>query len=171
MNNKGISPLVATVMLVAISVAAAGMVFVWLQGFMGEQTQKNNAPIERSCEQLKYSAEISQEGKLVFLVINNEGNIPIKEVYLKAIKEDGSSSVIERNPLKYSDSHVPAIFAGNVIKLSIDDIWSVNEVVKIDIIPVLYGTGTKSKQPKIGFCPEQKQEIELPRTNLTGTTL
>jgi len=161
MDERGISPLIATVMLVSISVAAAGTVYIWLQGFIGEQTDKGGAPIERSCDQLKFTAEISNDNNEKTLIINNGGNIPIKQLYIKAFNPDGSTIIYEKSPARDSDSHIPAIFTGSVVKILIKDIYD-SQATKMEVIPVLYGTGTKSKQPKIGFCPDQKIELEMP---------
>ena len=157
-NKKAISPLIATVLLVAISVAAASMIYVWMQGFIGEGTDKNGAPIERSCEQLSYTAEISDDKTLM---INNQGNIPIKEFLIKATNNDSQIITYEKNPARDADSHIPAIYAGTVVKLMIREIYDTG-ITSIEVIPVLYGKGTKAGQPKIAYCPNQKQEIQLP---------
>jgi hypothetical protein len=157
LKKRAISPLVATVLLIGISVAAASLIYLWLQGFILEQTAKNNAPLERSCENLIYSSEITDGGNL--LLINNEGNVPIKEVYVKATNAAGSATY-KKSPLKDSLLHVPAISPGRIVDLNISDIKSFG-ATKIEIIPVLYGTGKKSGQLKMGFCPDQKQEKEM----------
>jgi hypothetical protein len=157
-NKKAISPLIATVLLVGISVAAASMIYIWMQGFIGEGTIKNGAPIERSCDQLSYTAEISSDQTLL---INNQGNIPIKEFLVKATNADGQIITYEKNPARDSESHIPAIYAGTVVKLMISEIYN-SGVSSIEVIPVLYGKGTSSGQPKIAYCPNQKQEVQLP---------
>jgi len=167
MNKKNaISPLVATVLLVGLSVASAALIYVWLQGFISEQTQKNNAPLERSCESLRYSSEISDDGKT--LTINNEGNVPIKEFLIKAQSGMGVVVTYPRSPLRYSSTHLPAIGAGRIVDLNIKEITDPNSfgATKIEIIPVLYGTGKKSGQLKMGYCPEQAQEKEIPQIQL-----
>jgi hypothetical protein len=146
------------VLLVAISVAAASMVYVWMQGFIGEGTDKNGAPIERSCDQLSYTAEISSDKTLM---INNQGNIPIKEFLVKAVNPNGQIITYEKNPARDAESHIPAIYAGTVVKLMIREIYD-SQAASIEVIPVLYGKGVKSGQPKIAYCPNQKQEVQLP---------
>jgi len=158
-KKNAISPLIATVLLIGIAVAAASIIYVWLSGFIGEQTQKNNAPLERSCEQLRFNAELSEDK--LGLIVNNEGNIPIKEIYIRATNSTGAVVVYEKTPLKDSDSSVPAIWAGRIVKFRVNDITLEFKAVKMEIIPVLYGTGIRSKQPKIGFCPEQAIEKEI----------
>ena len=158
-NKKAISPLVATVLLIGISVSAASMIYVWMQGFIGEGTDKNGAPIERRCDQLSYTAEISNDKTLM---INNQGNIPIKEFLIKAANPDGQIIAYEKNPARDAESHIPAIYAGTVVKLMIREIYD-SQAVSIEVIPVLYGKGTSSGQPKIAYCPGQKQIVELPQ--------
>lgn len=158
-NKKAISPLIATVLLVGISVGAASMIYVWMQGFIGEGTDKKDMPIERSCEQLSYTAEISDDKTLM---INNQGNIPIKEFLVKAANPNGQIITYEKNPARDAESHIPVIYAGTVVKLMIREIFD-SGIPSIEVIPVLYGKGVKSGQPKIAYCPNQKQLVELPQ--------
>lgn len=85
-NHRGISPLIATVVLIGIAIVLFGVVFFWLGGLVSEQVQKFDKPIETQCDSLVFTARA--EGNNVF--INNQGNIPIAGVIAKA-KIDGKT--------------------------------------------------------------------------------
>ena len=165
-NKKALSPLVATVLLVALSVTIAAIIYIWLQSFITEQTLKNDALLDKSCEQVGYTSEVSSSSTGdMFLTINNVGNIPIYQIYIKSIRADGSSVVWPKSPMTNSATRTPVIGPGAIIDLTINDIRD-SGAVKIQIIPALYGTGKKSGKPKIGFCPTQMQEKDIPQAGI-----
>ena len=162
-NKKALSPLVATVLLVALSVTIAAIIYIWLQSFITEQTLKNDALIDKSCEMIGYASEVSPDGAT--LTINNEGNIPIYKLYIKSIKDDGSSVVWEKSPMSDSITRTPVIGPGTIVDINMEDIRD-SGAITIQIIPALYGTGKKSGKPKIGFCPTQMQEKDIPQAGI-----
>ena len=79
-NIKGISPLVATIVLIGIAVVLFGVIFFWLSSLISEQVQKFTIPIETQCNSLTFIAKASGNN----IYINNEGNIPIAGIIVKA---------------------------------------------------------------------------------------
>lgn len=85
MNKRGITPLIATALLIVIVVVLAFIVFFWARGFLTESAQKNDRAVEISCANAKFEAEIiqsasncqTQTGRNSAVDINNLGNIPI----------------------------------------------------------------------------------------------
>ena len=77
-KKRGLSPTVATVLLISIALILAIIIFIWARGFIGETLLKADEPIENSCEQVIFSAEAFANGGEISLV--NQGNIPIYEV-------------------------------------------------------------------------------------------
>jgi flagellin-like protein len=84
MKRKGLSPVVATVLLISIAVVLAVIVLFWARGFISEKIQKSDEPVENSCESLVFGAEIDSNDNE--LVVINRGNVPI---YGISVKEEG----------------------------------------------------------------------------------
>ncbi|MEK6898518.1 MAG: archaellin/type IV pilin N-terminal domain-containing protein [Nanoarchaeota archaeon] len=76
--KRGVSPVVATVLLIAITVVLAAIIFLWAQSFLREGAQKNDRAVELSCDKIVFSAELYNDNNGVrTLGISNSGNVPI----------------------------------------------------------------------------------------------
>jgi len=74
MKRRGISPVVATVLLVAMVIVIALIIFLWFRGMRGETCTKfGGTNVEVVCGQVEFSADYSG-GQLQ---ITNLGNVPI----------------------------------------------------------------------------------------------
>ena len=73
-NRRGVSPVIATVLLIAIALVLAIIVFLWAKSFIGEKTKKFGEPIEFSCEDISFIAEAFDSDEID---IENKGNVPI----------------------------------------------------------------------------------------------
>lgn len=90
MNKRGLSPVIATVLLIAIALVLAAIIFFWAKAFLGEQPQKFGEPIENACGNVDFEVESIAEGALLGSIeIVNRGNVPIHSL---EIRERGSSS-------------------------------------------------------------------------------
>src|SRR3989344_5591833 len=81
-SKKGLSPVVATALLILIGVALAAIIFLWARSFVAEKLQKDvgggSEAIELLCDDLRFDAEavlVAQTNLDVSIV--NRGNIPI----------------------------------------------------------------------------------------------
>ncbi len=88
MKRRGVSPVIATVLLVLIAIIIAGIVYVWAKNFVGEKTLKFNQAIELSCPDIKFQAEAFASQNEVNIV--NQGNVPL---YGMEISKKGLGSV------------------------------------------------------------------------------
>jgi len=94
---KGVSPLIATVLLIAFTVAAAGIISSWLQGFTRSTTNTvtSQSQSELTCSyagislsSLKYSAsDFSLSGK-----VENTGKVGIGGIIMQIFFNNGSGS-------------------------------------------------------------------------------
>jgi len=94
---KGVSPLIATVLLIAFTVAAAGIISGWLQGFTRSTTNTVTSQSQNelicsyagiSLSSLKYSAtDFSLSGK-----IENTGKVGIGGITMQIFFNNGSGS-------------------------------------------------------------------------------
>src|SRR3989344_3356293 len=84
-RKKGVSPIVATVLLVALVIVTALIIFLWFRGFVGESVTKFGKNIELVCDEVKFDASYSGSN----FYISNNGNVPIFGMKVK-ITEGGS---------------------------------------------------------------------------------
>lgn len=79
-NKKGVSPVIATVMLIAIVIVMGLIVFTWIQGIQEEAITKfGGQNVKLICEEVKFDASYSSG----FLSIVNSGSIPIYKIQAK----------------------------------------------------------------------------------------
>jgi len=88
MNKKGVSPVIATVLLVAIVVILAVIIFLWARGFTEEIVQKSGKPPYQVCDEIQFEANV-YNGQLQII---NTGDIPLYNLEIK-IKGGGSETV------------------------------------------------------------------------------
>ncbi|MBT7706217.1 hypothetical protein HN747_02105 [archaeon] len=79
-SKRALSPVVASVLLVALVLVLASIIFLWARGFIGEQIEKDDKSISSMCEEVAFSFELIKTpgltGKYEIELVNN-GNIPI----------------------------------------------------------------------------------------------
>ena len=88
-NKRGVSPVIASVMLVMLVLVLASIIFLWAKGFVNEQIEKFGEPIEKYCDRVDFSAELYDNTKLQVL---NKGDVDIHSFSLKKIR-DGDSEM------------------------------------------------------------------------------
>ncbi|PIN93758.1 hypothetical protein COU54_01865 [Candidatus Pacearchaeota archaeon CG10_big_fil_rev_8_21_14_0_10_31_24] len=121
MNKKGLSPVIATVLLISIALVLSAIFFFWVKGFLGEQNQKRGEPIENSCEAISFEVEaISEQGKSTIDIVNT-GNIALFgiEVELRneakgKIENLGRFGVADLN-LDFEGGELSEVDIGNMI--------------------------------------------------------
>ncbi|OIO43847.1 hypothetical protein AUJ64_01615 [Candidatus Pacearchaeota archaeon CG1_02_39_14] len=87
-EKKGLSPVVATVLLVSVVIVLALIIFLWARGFLSERVQKFDSAIELSCDNVDFVAGVTPDREN--LDLKNNGNVPI---YGVIVKEIGRGSV------------------------------------------------------------------------------
>jgi flagellin-like protein len=93
MKKRGLSPIIATVLLVSLTLVLAMIIFVWARSFVGEKIQKFDEPVEYSCERVNFEAEVYDNK----IHVVNRGNVPL---YGLEIRQAGFGSVVGVEPLK-----------------------------------------------------------------------
>jgi flagellin-like protein len=87
-GKRGLSPVIASVLMIMLVLVLAAMIFLWARGFISEQIEKFGKPIEELCESIDFRAEkIGNE-----LEILNRGNIDIWHLDVK-VSKGGDSEV------------------------------------------------------------------------------
>jgi flagellin-like protein len=136
MEKKGISPVIATVLLIAMVVVLGLIIFLWFRGFTQEAVTKFDTNVELVCNDIAFDASYSAG----ILSLINTGNVPIYRIKLKS-SGMGSYSTQE---LSIEDNWPDiGLNQGNAYSQSID----LEDKEEVVVIPVLMGnsrTGQKS---------------------------
>ncbi len=93
MKKRGLSPIVATALLLTLAILLAAIVFLWAKGFISEQILKFNKPVELQCESVEWKINVIKSGNVYTLEISNRGNIPIYGYVIKRYLEGDAESL------------------------------------------------------------------------------
>lgn len=131
-SKKGLSPVIATSLLIAIALVLALIIFIWAKSFVGEVLQKNNEPIENSCGQVDFEADVSSSS----VSLQNNGNVPLYGVELKTI---GLGSVSGKNVLQRTLGN------GEDTSIAVTSI-TLNSGDQVQVIPIIIGESGSGKR-------------------------
>src|SRR3989344_3914752 len=90
-DKRGISPVVATVLLIGIVVVAAVIIYLALYNFGGEVCKKFNGTCDSACSEVQFDVGFSG-GKVV---IDNTGNVGIHKLNIKTDEGDIESCTVD----------------------------------------------------------------------------
>lgn len=152
-KKRGLSPVVATVLLVSIVIVIALIVFFWFKGFTQEAITKfDNTNVQLVCDQVSFTGDFSGG----VLSISNDGNVPIFQVKAKVLNAGSYTTVTvgegdvswPKNGLNQGDAYQGTLSG---VTVSPGD--------RIILIPVLLGN-TASNGKKTYTC-EDRQGKEI----------
>ena len=156
LNNKkrGISPVIATVLLIAMIVVIGLIIFVWFRNIIQEEGTKFGKNVNLVCGDVKFDTDYDFYSGT--LSIANNGNVPIFGMKIK-ISGEGSHKTKDLGEISSNWPKLGLNQGGTFL----GDIYSeTSSADKIIIIPVLMGTSEGRK--KIFICEEQYgQEIVM----------
>jgi|GEM_PF-554841 len=139
-NQKGLSPIVTTVLLIALTIGITVIVFLWFRGMVEEGVTKFEKNIELVCDSIVFEASYSDG----ILSVVNEGDVPIFRVNLK-ISTGGSYQTVDITDLDGGDSW-PSSGLSQGGTFSGDISGDVGDADSITVIPVLIGTSSSGKK-------------------------
>lgn len=125
-KKRGISPVIATVFLIALALVLAVIVFLWARSFLGESITKQNAKIETVCGQAQFEAEAEHSG---IVSITNKGTVPLYGVEVRSKKKGDIKSDGVFNNL--------ALYSGQSTSITVDSGLTAGE--ELLIVPILLG--------------------------------
>ncbi len=137
-KKKGVSPVIATVLLIAMVIVIALIIFLWFKSMIQEKITKfGDQNIQTVCEKVKFDASYDDGS----LFISNTGNVPI---YSLKIKMTGAGSHETKDIKDFPSASWPSIGLnqGGTFYGSID----LSSVKEIEVIPVLIGMSDKGKK-------------------------
>ena len=150
-NKKGVSPIIATILLIALVVIIALIVFQWMKGFTKEAVTKfDGTNIELVCNDVQFDASYSAGT----LTISNSGNVPIYNFDVKTEYPGGHDTINLKENLDFGER----LSQGGVFS----DSFSIpDSTTKIILIPILLGVNKDGEQ-KTQACDErQGKEIQI----------
>ncbi len=150
--KKGVSPVIATVLLIAMVIVIALIIFLWVRELTGETiTKLDGQNIETVCEQVEFSADYSG-GEVS---VSNTGIVPLFNLKLKII-EPGSYNTV--NMWDIGDWPTAGIGQGGSF-VSNGASGQISGATKLILIPVLMGTSTNGERTYV--CNEDTYSKEI----------
>ena len=141
-NKKGLSPVIATTLLVLMTVIIAVLIFVWVKSFFGEEIKKNlggeDELIQNFCERVQFTADVTVSGTIT---IQNSGEVPI---YGIEVKKEGLGSMKSLGIARSRDGGTKSGDTEELIySLGENTIVAKNNLV---LVPILLGTTNEAKK-------------------------
>ena len=151
-GEKGLSPVIATVLLVTMTIAIAVIVFLWIRGMTQEAITKfDNQNIQLICGQVSFEASYSGNT----LYITNPGNVPIFDMNVKVIGEGSHQTLDLRD-----NSNWPKVGLNQGGVFS-DSTFSelISNANQIILIPILIGDSKSGRKTYV--CDENQYGYQI----------
>lgn len=143
MNNKkrGISPVIATVLLIAMIIVIGLIIFLWFRGMVKEKVTKFEKNIELVCNDVQFDKSYSSGN----IYISNIGNVPIYSMKVK-IFSAGSHETKDIKDILTPQSDVWPDEGLNQGKTFSGATTGIADKEKIILIPVLVGQSEEGQR-------------------------
>lgn len=143
--KKAVSPVIATILLIALVIIIALIVFQWMRGFTKEAITKfDGENIKLVCDDVQFDASYS-DGTLT---ISNLGNVPIYNFNIKSEFAGGHDTF----DLKIENSDFVGLNQGGIFS---DSVPVSEGTTTITLIPILLGVNKDGEQ-KTQACEERQ---------------
>jgi len=141
-GKKGLSPVIATVLLVSIALILALIIFLWAKSVVSEKIEKFNEPIENSCEKVKFRAELIRGSDKGEVHIENIGNVALYGVEIRG----KSSGTISSLSFTKANSCGSTITVGETCDVGDFDLGEFKVDDKVIVVPVILGETNSNKK-------------------------
>lgn len=109
-EKRGLSAVIASVLLIALVLVIALMIFLWSKGFLGEQIEKFDKPIKTYCEKIIFDVyRVNGTGGYDTLEVINRGNVNIYGFEVK-MSSGGNSEVSNFALIVRSEESASGVF-------------------------------------------------------------
>ena len=165
-GEKGITPLIATVLLIGFTVALAAVIITWGGSFVDSMTKRTTATTDvtlKCVTELKFSiskvtCDEANKGHIKSVTVENNGNLDIVELTLRT--SPGDEGDVKADKLDLSSSMLGSFevktFTGTSIP-PLNSTITINSPMKIDIIARI--AGSDGKEPVL--CTQNVQNYNL----------
>lgn len=148
LEKKGVSPVIATVLLIALVIIIAVIIFLWFRGMTKEAiTKYGGTNVELVCDEVSFDADYDGTNKKIY--ISNTGNIPIYDMKVKIYRERSYETKSIANWPETGINQGGGFEGG----------FDAGEANKIVLIPVLLGESERGKRAHT--CEEDFHGVEV----------
>lgn len=156
-NKKGVSPIIATVLLIAFAVALGAVVMNWGKGFVENtaKTTEEKTNLELACQQeLQLSVKkisnipkicYDSGNKYVEVMLENSGTVNITGMQYALFDSTGDSAILKNTTLSVGPGEVT-----RKVKIYYNDTTLSGSIVQIEFIPMIKPKGSITSQ----LCPK-----------------
>jgi len=86
---KGISPIIATILLIVMTVAIAGLMYAWMSGMFSSITSTTQQQLVGSTQIVSFNVpQIYVSSGNIYVVLHNKGNVPINTANLTIVARE-----------------------------------------------------------------------------------
>jgi hypothetical protein len=85
-NKIGLSPVIATVLLISITIVLASVIFFQMRSFLGDQMRESDVILAQACKGVAFDLDYKIVGNEVDLRVANRGNVPISDLNVKLVR-------------------------------------------------------------------------------------
>lgn len=139
-GKKGVSPVIATVLLISIVVVLIIVIFAWLRGTIKDAITKGGENVELVCDKVKLRASYSTPN----LEIVNDGDVPVYDINVKFVGVGESSS--EDLKILVTNWPVKGLSKGGSFSGNINSRVTSTGAQKLIVIPILRGASNEGEQ-------------------------
>jgi flagellin-like protein len=132
---RAISPVIATLMMIAIAVAASLVAYAWVMGYIGGTTAKTGKAVQVQ----SMSIDPSDDKLLVYVQNVGQGAVTISSVYVNDLQKDFTTDKVGNK-----------INEGETATVTVDYIVAVGEKVKVKVVTT-DGTFTESTNSNLNI--------------------
>jgi flagellin-like protein len=147
-SKRGISPVIATILLVVIAIALFGVIYIWINRMQQDTILKFDSDIRQSC--LDVNFDVSVQGEQSGTVqVQNLGTFTL---YKAIIYKRTASEILKIGEIGGS-SGIGASEAANLEPVNLEDCQ------QIKVVPVLLGISKKTGQQQEYVCQDKAKTI------------
>ncbi|MBS3092209.1 hypothetical protein J4466_02210 [Candidatus Pacearchaeota archaeon] len=146
-DKRGLSPIIATVLLVAFVIVVIVIIFIWARSVVKEPIEKFGEPIDRACDRVDWTATLDTATDM--LKVTNNGEVAIYNIKINF--DDNGDKVSE----DLSSTDFPLTQGQSTGEIDVSSYAGSGEI--ISVAPIL--RGTQDSAEKDFTC--DKNEIEF----------
>lgn len=136
MNRKGLSPVITTILLIALTIVIISIIFLWFRGMVQEGVTKFGKNIQLSCDDVQFDATYSSG----VISIVNSGNVPLYKIDLKITGSGGSYQTEDIADVSTTWPAAGLLQGGSFSQDISTTVGS--DATDITVLPVLMGTSS-----------------------------
>lgn len=141
LNKKGMSPVITTVLLIALVAVLAIIILLWARRFIPESIMKNGRNIEQVCEDVAFDASLIPDTTPREILVSNNGNVNIY-AFQATLYSEGRTDTEDLIPRNITTGEEIDLAQGASGKMSIN----VGSATKIKLTPILMGNAGESEE-------------------------